>query len=368
MSLTLLAGCLEQNIIEDLGIVTVYGVDQGEDVGSIKGTTVIFQFNPDITDASQIISSQGQTFREMKKNANKKSAYKIVSGQLRSILFGPEVAKDGIFPYLDPLDRDAALSDLIFVAIANEPAAEVLSAQNYEQAPNVGTYIQELLGAAVRSERIVSSTLHEFIRNYFIVGQEPLVPILSKKNNKVAIDSIAIMKSDQQVGTLSLDEIFYVRLFLKDFKAAEFQLELPIEVFKDYLEDYEVINRDELYVVMDKIYSNTKIKLVDPDALKFKVTVDMAGRIVELTERLNLQNKDVVKLMEENIQKSIKENIQNVINKTQELQADVYGFGKIYNSNIKDETLSHEKWRDMYPNIDVDVSVNMKIRSYGTVE
>ncbi len=295
ISCLFLTGCLETHILEELGIVTIYGFDQAEGEDKLKSTTVLFQFNPDVTDASQIIHSTGSTFRELRNNANKKSGYKIVSGQLRTILFGPKLSRAGIFPHIDTLQRDASISDMVFIAVSNQPTEQVLTASNYEQSPNIGTYIQRLIETSVRDERITSSTLHEFSKKFFTVGYDPLVPIIANHDNKAQLTGLAIFQDDHYVDELSIEDVFYVRLISDKFKQGQVDLKLPIEPFKNMMEDFEEPNSDQVIVVLDQLNNKTNVEITNPGGYDFKVDVDIQGRIVELTERIDLQNKEAIK-------------------------------------------------------------------------
>lgn len=368
ISSVLLTGCLETHILEELGIATVYGFDKADEGDYLKSTTVLFQFNPDVTDASQIIHSEGKTFRELRNNANKKSGYKIVSGQLRSVIFGPELSKEGIFPYIDTLERDASISDMVYIAISDQKTEHVLTASNYEQAPNIGTYIQSLIETAVRDERITSNTLHEFIRKYFTVGYDPLVPIVENHDNKAQLTGLAIFQDDKYVGDIPIDDIFYVRLVSDKFRQGQVDIKFPIEPFKNLMEDYEEPNSDHVIVVLDQIHNRTDVEITNPEALNFKVDVDIKGRIVELTERIDLQNKEALKKLEEHISEEIKTNIERLIQKSKETNSDFFGFGKTYISENRNQQLTKDEWRDMYPNINVTVNVKTTIRSYGIIE
>ncbi|RPF50119.1 Ger(x)C family spore germination protein [Aquisalibacillus elongatus] len=367
-SLLFLTGCLEKNILEELGIVTIYGFDLSDEDNMLQATTVLFQFNPDITDASQVIQSKGHTFREVRNNANKKSGYKIVSGQLRTILFGPKISEDGVFPYIDTLERDASISDMVFVAMSKDPTEQVLSATNYEQSPNIGTYIQRLIETAVRDERLISSTLHEFTHKFFAVGQDPLVPIIANLNNKAQLLGLAIFKDDRYVGELTLEDVFYVRLIADEFKSGQVEMELPTKQFEKYLKEYEDLDTETFFVVMDQLYNDVNIELKNPDSLSYKIDIDIKGRIVELSERIDLQKEEAIKLLEQEVSKEVKDKLTTLIDESKELQADYFGFGLEYTTRKRGEEITKDQWHDMYPNINVDINVTTKIRSYGIVE
>ncbi|MET3683555.1 spore germination protein [Alkalibacillus flavidus] len=367
--LTLLTGCLQsKNIIEKLGIVTAYGFDLNQQQ-ELEGTTVLYQFNPDITNASQIIHSTGKTFDMVRANANKKSGYKIVNGKLQTILFGPSIAEQGIFPYLDTIERNAAISDMLYVTMSETPAQDILSASNYEEAPNVGVYLNRLIETAVQNEEIVSSTFHEYMRSYFNIGREPLIPVLSVENNKVAVDKIGAMQGDVHVGSFSLDEVFYVRLLRDKYNSGRIDLEFDLEPFEPYIQEYHRDNRgDNMYVVIDKLESNTSIQLRDPEKLTYDVTVKLNGRIIEKSHRMNLDQPEPLKQLEKAIIQKMENELIEVVSKSKQLGSDVFGFGVKYNNKTRGEELTRDKWQDLYPNIDVNYDISIDIKRFGIVQ
>ncbi|MDQ0351632.1 spore germination protein [Alkalibacillus filiformis] len=361
--------CIEPNIIEELGIVTAYGFDQNEDTQEIEGTVVLYQFNPDITDASQIIHSDGKTFDTIRSNANKQSGYQIVNGQLQTILFGPSISEEGIFPYLDTIERNAAVSDMLYVAVADQPTRDLMSASNYEEAPNIGIYLHRLIETAVKNEVIISSTFHEFMRSYFRAGLDPVVPILTVEDNKVEVNSIGAMQDDILVGTYSMDEIFYARLIRDRFKQGRTELTMDLNDFEGYIAEYVHDPRgDEMHVVLDQLGSTATIRVVDIDALAFEVDIKLDGRVIELSHRINLDEPEPLHKMEREVERQIEENLTKVVEKSQELNSDIFGFGTKYNNRTRGQPLTSEEWRDLFPNIEVDYNVSVEIKRFGIVQ
>ncbi|NIK13089.1 Ger(x)C family spore germination protein [Alkalibacillus almallahensis] len=369
LSMMIIPSCSHsKDVIEKLGVVSAYGFDQNEEQ-VLEGTTVLYQFNPDITNASQIIHSTGSTFNMVRSNANKKSGYKIVNGKLQTLLFGPTIAKKGVFPYLDTIERDAAISDMLYVTISEEPARDILSASNYEEAPNIGVYLNRLVDTAVLDEKIVSSKFHEFMRDYLQVGREPLVPIISIKQNKAAIEEVGIMQGDSHVGSFSMKEIFFVRLLREEFNEGRLDLELETKPFQDYIKEYQGDNReDKMFIVIDQLQNNSKINLTNVDHLTYEVDVSIHGRIVEMSQRMNLDKAAPLRKLEEEIDKKIKKNLEAVVKKAQQVNADVFGFGVKYNNRTRGEELTREQWQDLFPNIEVDFNVSTEIKRFGIVQ
>ncbi|GEN45792.1 Ger(x)C family spore germination protein [Alkalibacillus haloalkaliphilus] len=364
------SSCIEPNIIEELGIVTAYGFDQNPDTQEIDGTVVLYQFNPDITDASQIIHSSGATFDTIRANANKQSGYQIVNGQLQTLIFGPTISEEGIFPYLDTIERNAAVSDMLYVAVADQPTRDLMSASNYEEAPNIGIYLHRLIETAVKSEVIVSSTFHEFMRSYFRVGLDPVVPILTVEDNKVEVNAIGMMQNDVLVGTLSMDEIFYARLLRDRFKEGRVELTMNLDDFDEYITQYvnDPRSEDDLHVVIDQLGSRASINVTDTEALNFEVDIKLNGRVIELSQRINLDEPGPLKKMESEIERQIEENLIEVVGRSQELGSDIFGFGVQYNNATRGQSLTTDDWHDLFPNINVNYNIDVEIKRFGIVQ
>ncbi|WP_411954980.1 Ger(x)C family spore germination protein [Alkalibacillus sp. S2W] len=369
LSMIIIPSCSHsKDVIEQLGVVSAYGFDENDEK-VLEGTTVLYQFNPDITNASQIIHSTGKTFNMVQSNANKKSGYKIVNGKIQTLLFGPSIAEQGVFPYLDTIERDAAISDMLYVTISEEPARDILAASNYEEAPNIGVYLNRLVDTAVLDEKIVSSKFHEFMRDYSQVGQEPLVPIISIQQNKAAIEEIGIMQGDVHVGNYSMKEVFFVRLLRDEFNEGRLNLELETEPFQDFIKEYQGDSRrDKMYVVIDQLKNNSRINLTNVENLTYEVDVNIHGRIIEKSQRMNLDQTAPLRKLEDEVNKKIEEKIESVVKKSQEVNADVFGFGVKYNNRTRGEELTRDQWQDLFPNIEVNYNVSTEIKRFGIVQ
>lgn len=146
ITITVIVGCVPEKVIEDLGIITAIGFDVGqENEEMILSTTVFFQFDPDVANASQIIENEARTLSEIKHINNKTSMHQIVPGQLRVMVLSSEIAQTGVIRLLDYLIRNAEVPNNFHIAVASGRANDLLKVKNYEEAPNIGAYLDKLL-------------------------------------------------------------------------------------------------------------------------------------------------------------------------------------------------------------------------------
>lgn len=370
ITITVIVGCVPEKVIEDLGIITAIGFDVGqENEEMILSTTVFFQFDPDVANASQIIENEARTLSEIKHINSKTSMHQIVPGQLRVMVLSSEIAQTGVIRLLDYLIRNAEVPNNFHIAVASGRANDLLKVKNYEEAPNIGAYLDKLLTNAVTNEQVVSSTMHEFLRNFYNPGRDAIVPLLNIKEDRVVIDGVGVFSNDQYVGSFPLEDIFYVRLVMEKFKSGEMTIALPNEKFQEFKSEHQYHKETEqLYVAITQISSSTEIKLTDPNLLSFEVNINYKGNITEVNQLLSLEDPQLIKLLEKEVEKHLVEKITEIINQSKELRSDIFGFGEVYEASVRKIKLNKEDWHAMMPDIKVDVKAQVKISNYGTID
>ncbi len=366
----LLAGCAEERILEELGIITAYGLDINENGDGLLGSIATYQFSQQRTNENQLIFSTGRTAREVYSNADSKTAKQLVNGQLRAGLFGQELARRGIMPYVDGLMRNPLISDSVYITVTDLPAYDVINATDFEEAPNIGTYIYRLLEHAIVNENVVQSTMHEFVKNFMKVGADPVVPLLTKENDKIIIRGIGLFQDDRLVETVDIFDTFFYRLILDEYERAESRFTFPADDYETDLNNYgQGENNDQLSVSVHQIRSNTDIKLADASDFSFDVDITFEGRITEITLNLDLSDPEILKKLEEDIKEQLEDKVNEILAKTKELNVDPFGIGALYNTHFKkDEQLSATEMRENYPDFQFNVNADVKIMRYGITE
>ncbi|KGX87397.1 Ger(x)C family spore germination protein [Pontibacillus litoralis] len=357
---TIISGCVQKNYIEYLGIVTAIGFDLLENE-RIEGTHIIHQFDPNATNISQNISSQGNTTKGILYKANLKTSKDLSFGQLHVILYGQEVAEKGLMRLLDTIERDSDISDMLYLAVSDTTSKEVLAIENYEDAPNIGVYLHKLIKKNIEDEIIPDTTLHEFLYNYYDYGSDPILPVISTVNGKATIQQLAIMQNDQMVGAISTDDAFFIKLIRDQYKAGQLDLSIPQEVMNQKTES------PTIYINLDEIRSRSNIQLTDMHNLHFEVNINLKARLLEISENIPLDKEENVKQIEQYMNKYIPMQLEELLQKLQQLQSDPFGFGLIYQKHTGAEALKEDKWREIFPDISVQFNVETQLLRSGII-
>ncbi|QHE61782.1 Ger(x)C family spore germination protein [Rossellomorea vietnamensis] len=363
-----LSSCVETKYLEKLGLITAVGYDQAED-DKITGTLVLYQFNPAMEDVEKILSSTSKTSKGIRLSQNLESDHKLVSGQLRIVVYGRELAAGGISHLVDTLERDSAIGNMVYLTIADTTAEEVLRYQTEEKPSNRGTYLYNLVRQNVESEMIVSPTLQEFITDYGSVGKDPILPLLTAANGKVGVDGFALFTRDRFIKEIKKDRIFFIRSLMEHYDAGSVEVELPLEKFKPYLSTLHATpDNDKIYMMIDNIKSSYKIKTENKEQASFDIELNIESRILEMSEELKLNRPKALQLVEEEVEKYIEENIKDTLLMLQMEGTDPIGFGMEYRSVRGHEDLTRKQWDKLYKEATFDVKVNNKIIRTGVID
>ncbi|WP_237458362.1 Ger(x)C family spore germination protein [Pontibacillus yanchengensis] len=363
-----LTSCVEKKHLEQIGIVTAVGFDMLEEEGWLEGTHVLFQFDPNGANISQIITTRAKTAKGLMNDASLKTSKKLASGQLRLVLFGEKIAQEGAMRLLDTLARDAAIADMMYIAVSETTANKVLQANNFEDAPNIGTYIHQLIEKNVKEEKVPQSTLHDFLHHYYDQSSDPILPIINEENSKPTIRNLAVFQDDRMVGSISVKEGFHLKLLTDKFTAGHLEMVIPPEPFIDKDDKDRHYNEIKgIYLDLGEITSNANIEVVDVENIEFKVNINIKARILEISEAIKMEDPKVVKKLGEIIGKNIEQQSEELIQKLQEMNSDPVGFGLKYQRKVGPEALADSRWREIFPQMKVKVNVDTQILRSGII-
>ncbi|HLO12917.1 MAG TPA: Ger(x)C family spore germination protein [Pseudoneobacillus sp.] len=367
--MAIMAGCVEQKPLEKLGLITSAGYDL---VGKeqIKGIVVVQKFDPMAQSATKVISAVSKTSKGLRQAENLKSNQKLVSGQLRSVVYSRELAERGIIQLVDTLNRDAAIGNMVYLTIADQTAEEIMKIDQSKTNINLGTYIYNLIKQNVEGEQIISPTLQEFNHNYYDIGKDPVLPILKIQGGDVVISGVGLFREDRLVDELKQSQLFFLKILVDKYKAGTLELGFKKEELQDIILKGLVQTPlyNKIYLTIDNIRSKSKIKLIDKQNLKFKVEIKLDSRLLEMTEPLDLAKPTTVKLLEKKLNRAMEKQVEDLLYHLRELDIDPIGFGNEYEVHYRGQQISKEKWRELYKKAEFDVQVKNRIEKTGIID
>lgn len=358
----LIGGCAEQKLLEKIGLITLVGYELEED-GKVSTTAVIRQVDPEfqsmVTTSTVINDSSLGALSDI----NLKTTKKLVPGQMRIVIFGENIATEGIGHFLDTLSKNSTTSSGILLAMTAGHTTDLLE-YPYQNINDVGQEIYKLIEQNVESEQVNSSTLHEVTHDYYSIGRDIIMPIIVRNDEVIEVSGVALFNKGKLVGQLPAKDSFYLLLNRGKFKSGKFEISIPGDIFSSDRHN----SSGSVPVSLDTITSKKKLKLIDQTEPEFDLNINLDARILEIDAEVDFDNPKEVKKLEKAINQSLTEELKSILDYCQEINSDVFGLGEQYRSQVRNSKLTHDNWHDMYPTAKVNIKVNFKILRSGVFE
>jgi spore germination protein len=345
--LTLTFGSVQNEIIDEVNIVTAIGFDKAEE-GKIRGTCVIPVFKADQSVDNEQFIDDSYLAKEVINVLQKKSADPLVTGGIKAAIYSEEIASEGIIEYIDALQRDASIGSRMYMGIVEGEATEMLT----QNLGNLGTgnYIATLIEHNIEKRDLPQTLLHTYMFRYFAQGMDPFLPMLKLEGNKVKISGIGIFREDTLVDKIAEVDMFFFKALVENFGAGSYTLNLK--------------NTNE-YAAIKRINSTRTINVEQgPEGTTVSITVYLKGILSEYSGRK--AEMDVVKKIVKEMEEIIEERSVALIKSFQEKGADPVGIGFSAENAIRN--FDPKKWKEEYGKMKIDVNADVQLIETGVIE
>lgn len=358
-----LVGCTESKILERISLVTLIGYDFGKEE-IVETTAVVRQVGTELESKVSIITAENETSGGTRAKVNLRAAEKIMVGQLRGVLLGDEFAEGGIGHYIDTLLKNTDISGGTLIAVVDGETRPLLEFE-YPAIDDIGEHVYKLLKQNIKSEQVVSSTLHEVAHDYYSMGRDIAMPIIKRDEELIEVSGIALFRKDKMIGEIPVEDGFYVKLSRDDYDAGI--LEIKIEG-DDLTSSLAKDSSGEIHLIFDPIKTDRGVTLVDPETPEFDLHLNVQARLLEIKPNINTEESKNLEKLEKEIGKKLSSEISRVIADCQEIGSDVFGYGEFYRSSVRHSKLTDEEWHEMYKNMKVNVEVDFTLLRSGVFE
>ena len=310
------------------------------------------------------MTTENDTSKGNRMEANRKLSKKIMVGQMRVVLFGEDLAKDDLRYYIDTNLENASVNNGIYMAVVEGKTAPLLKYE-YKNIEDIGQHIFRLIEQNVKQEYMISATLHQIAHDYYSVGKDLAMPIIKRDGELVELSGVALFKGGKMVSSLSARDSFYVRIVRDTFKVGLYEAVLEKEDVSSQILQKSTNKRT---IAFDAIHSKREMKLVNASTPEFDLDINIRSRVLEVYPDINLGDPKSVKILEKAIEKKMSKEITRIIAHSQEVESDIFGFGEKYRSIVRHSNLTKDKWHEMYKNMKVNVKVKFIILRDGVFE
>lgn len=350
-----LTGCAQQRIIDDLAMVNAIGYDLSRNPATPLKVTVTF---PIITkdgkyDRKTLIV-EGKSSKDAREKERLRTNYKLESGQMRVSLFGQELAKKGLLPYLTSLVRDPTIGTRVKLALAEDEASDILMLQIKNEGQNA-TYLEQFLTKLNQENIRTNYNIYQFLRDYYDDGIDPILPVFKVEKNNITFDGIGLFHKDKLVDILKPFEAVYLFLLREEMHQGNLgeQIDVGEEEKASIMLFYEI----KKHRIDIQSMANT--------AKKAKIYIELIGDVIEYTGKEEISDPKVQKKIEHIITKKINQESKELLVRLQKLQVDPLGINRYVRNKM-----NYNDWKALdkgqsYQDMDIDIETKIILNSSG---
>lgn len=354
LCMLLLSGCKnDQRILEKLGMVQTSSYDLAEDK-RLKVTVCVPVIDPDSPVRRELLSTITDSIKESRLVFSRQTDLRVVSGQLRDVLFGMRLAESGLEEYIDTQLRDPSVALSVKVSVVEGDAGELLS-KTYKAHSDTGRYITHLLEKEAQGNNIPTSTMYEFSRDFNDDGIDPVTPLIKDAGSKAEVDGIALFQDDRYVMKIPAKDGIIFSIFRDKLRQGELVLKLGEE------------NGKQVAVMFSSISSKRKVKVHHLEGNRFKVDiyVSMTGSVLEYTGSESLSQSGIRNEIEKEISDRISARAKSMVEQMQKHGADALGIGQQVRNSLSYREWTDLDWRETFPKVEVECHTKVTIKDYG---
>ncbi len=348
--LLLQTGCIEQRILDEQQLMFAIGYDLKED-DLIEGTFSIPIYKTEEEVESVTLSATAKTSRDIRTLLEAKSSKPLFGGKVKSVLFDYELAERGLMSIIDTFLRDPTLGLRIYFTTVDHGTAKDLLSKEYNIEDDTATYLEELIEQNIDRQSIPEANFFVFISNFFGEGQDPFLPNIQLQDEQMTVSGLTLFQDDRAVHKISLRESFLVKLLIEPAREGTYELTIDEE-------------QDE-YAVIRNIRSESHYKIDLSQSLPtIDVTIKLRGKINEYSGPTLDEEK--IEEIKNSLTKTISNEMSSLIAVLQEKNIDPVGFGA--KVKAKDPSFDVEEWEEQYPDVPINVHLDVVITETGVEE
>lgn len=300
-----------------------------------------------------VLSTTGTAIAQMNKSFELRNWRPLFFGHTKVVIIGEEVAREGIWPFLDFFERNPKTDRRLKLFIANGEAREILQTKNPRE-PLASVYLNRLTELESLTARTITQNYQDSINRLEDNGNT-ILPRVRSTETEFTIGGGAIIKDWKLIGWLGENEAFAAQFLFDEVTSSNISVKIGEFIYSVFVDA-----------------STTKIKpqLID-DQLTFKISVNMECDVSEVFSLTKIVANTVpIKEVETRVSEFVIDIINHLLTKFQTMQVDPIGFGKLTYRHYPELWFKHrEDWDEVFfPTIQFDVTATTKIRRTGTQE
>lgn len=358
-----LTGCWDARELDTLSIVAGVGIDTAPQQGEYVFTMQIGKAQKTTSGKNSstqnepylVLEATDKTMLLAMEQLRLKSSRELFLHPNQVVIFGKDMAAQGIGPVMDMFIRDHESRLEVWVLVADGTAKDVLAVDaKLEPIPAAG--IARMMVNASGISKYYGTKMIELVSRLADKGTSSIIPIISTVeedgNLLLSLSGSAVFNNDKMVGQLNIDETRGYVYAMGDVKDG---------ILEVRLEDGTAVSE------ISSLSAHSSPLLKDG-----KITIELnVNVLLALGEIQGFKDQKMVELLPK-IQKAASDEIAKIIvntfAKTQSMETDIFGYGlSIYKKYPKEWEKMKDDWDSIYSGITLNLTVNAQMSNTGMV-
>jgi spore germination protein KC len=375
----MLTGCWDYTEPEDVGIVTVLGINyteqnQFEIVTEDKTLVPEGQLINQRTSWSfDIHKSAGSTITDALQKNMRQNSERPYLAHVKAIIVSEELAgSQGLRPVMDFLGRNTELRANTFFLISKKGEFEKILLPNAKYNKDTGEIVEKTIEEKRNNSFMLESRLGDIMELYWSSCCAPYAlgvgaarsdadnenidqgyDNVNVKTYEIDLGDIAVFKNDKLAGWLTGEESRGFLWVMGKVKGGYITVEY---------------GGKRITLKIRHLKSEKKPAFKD-EKMEISISIDVEADAVESLADINFNDKDAIDEVEQALERKITKEINDAINASKSMAADVFGFGEsFYKSYPNYWKATSGRWPGLYPEFLLDIQVHSIVQHHGLIK
>lgn len=356
-----LSGCWDSTEINERNFVTLMGIDLNKDPNIEGRYLMTYAYpnvgaigkNPSQKEVKNVKSTVVETVFDGSRQLTTRINNPFFLRHLKVIVIGEELFKEPemIKEFFDGINRDPRINTKVMILVAQGRANDIVNTKMEELAV-IGGYLYSMLQNDNIAARFTPQTFSEVIKNFDFCKATIVLRAVPKKN-EFKLSGGAVLKDYKLIGWIGEKENRAIAMVRNKVKSEI--IDIPY--------NGKVVS----YIITDASCKKHVSEM--GEKIKVDLNIFVEGYIQQYpnNDKEDVFNPQIIEQVQEKVSETIKKGIEDSVNKLQKkYNADAIGMAEYiykFKPNLWEKV--NEDWDEVFPNLDINVSVDTKIRRAG---
>lgn len=344
----LFTACSDTKILNEIKLVQTIGVDA---IGkNVKSTVLVGSYKKMGESQVQLLDTESISNYDIMTRLNAQTRDSIEYGQLAMILFGKDYARKGIAEILKNLCKDAKISTMVQLGVADREASAILSVIEQSEESH---FLSDMIKHNIKNGTLPRNNMQISLFNFYGEGRDLFLPHFTLNGGKITVDGLALFNSDKYITNINLKETFLLKLLIENTHNGT------------YLVPVKAPNPPkDRHVLLNSIKSKVKYSLNSIEPVpSINIRIQMEAQTKHVPDWIDSTGENKREKLETILEDYFEKRIQTLLSFCRKNKVDPAGIGDFVRSRSPQWDV--QQFQAIYPQMKTNVTVKLKMIEAG---